>query len=92
MATQLPTGTDLRLKIDSERRRSERGAIEGICGVIRSNEQLCEYAEAVHISIEERAVVLRGEVPSQSLKTMLVAAVRQAGILWQIKNSVRVAA
>lgn len=90
MATQLSDAAASSSK--SKRQRTERGAVEGICGVIRSNEQLCDYAESVEVSIEERAVVLRGEVPSQSLKKLLVAAVRQAGILWQIKNSVRVAA
>jgi hypothetical protein len=40
--------------------------------------------------VENSRIVLRGAVPSMTHKDALVPAVRQAGVLGQIENSVRV--
>jgi hypothetical protein len=59
--------------------------------VLQVHQQLRQYAEGLHVSIENAAVVVRGELPSADLKLQLVPAVRQAGVLCQVNDCVQVA-
>ena len=64
--------------------------IANIESVLRVHRQLCEYAAALQVSVENATIVLRGELPNSDLKAELVPAVRQAGVLYRIDDYVRV--
>jgi hypothetical protein len=69
----------------------DKRMIEKIQSVLGVHNQLRQYAAALQVSIENATIVLRGELPSPSLKAELIPAVRQAGVLSQVCNCVRVA-
>jgi hypothetical protein len=56
------------------------------------HEQLGRYASTLQVSVEDTAIVLRGELPSETLRGELVPTIRQAGCLWRVNNEVHVAA
>jgi hypothetical protein len=58
--------------------------------VLRVHQQLQQYAAVLQVSIENAVIVLRGELPSNSLKSQLVPAVRQAGVLARVDDCVQV--
>ncbi len=64
--------------------------IENIRTVFRVHDRLSGYASAVQVSIENAAIVLRGQLPSADLRSDLVPAIRQAGVLGQVSNHVMV--
>ncbi|MFK8112432.1 MAG: hypothetical protein AB8B91_09525 [Rubripirellula sp.] len=64
--------------------------IAKIESVLRVHEQLRQYATALQISIENAAIVLRGELPSLALRAELIPAVRRAGVLGQVNVCVDV--
>lgn len=72
---------------DSRDKRTIRN-IESVLGV---HDHLRQYATALQVTIENATIVLRGELPSGALKAELIPAVRQAGVLCQVCNCVRVA-
>lgn len=69
--------------------RSTR-TISNIESVLRAHDQLQQYATALQISMENAVIVLRGELPSASLKAELVPVVRQAGVLCKINDCVEI--
>lgn len=69
----------------------DRRIVENIHSVIRVDPRLRQYATAVQISVENASVVLRGELPNSELKEQLIPLVRQAGVLYQITDQVRIA-
>ena len=69
----------------------DKRMIDNIRTVLGVHRQLRQYAAAVQVTIENATIVLRGELPSPALKAELVPAVRQAGVLSQVCNCVRVA-
>ena len=58
--------------------------------VLRVHQQLQQYTAALQVSIENAVIVLRGELPSSNLKSQLVPAVRQAGVLARVDDCVQV--
>ena len=54
--------------------------------------RLGQYAAMIQVSIENTVIVLRGELPSIALKQQLVPAIRQAGVLGQVSDCVRISA
>ncbi len=64
--------------------------INNIRAVLGVHHQLCLYAAAIQVSIENTAVVLRGQLPTVDLKQALIPAIRQAGVLAQVSNQVQV--
>lgn len=64
--------------------------ISNIESVLRVHDQLCQYAAALQITIENAAIVLRGELPSVALKAQLVPVIRQAGVLCKVQDCVEV--
>ncbi len=69
----------------------DRRMVDNIRFVFQCNPILHQYAAALQVSIENAAVVLRGELPRADLKDLLVPAVRQAGVLNRVSDFVRVA-
>ncbi len=69
----------------------DRRLVEKIRAVFQVNRMLGQYATAVHITIENASVVIRGELPSRDHKAQLVPAVRQAGVLNRVSDHVRIA-
>ncbi len=68
----------------------EAQLIERIRSVFLGNEQINRYCESVQVSVENTAIILNGNLPTADLKQQLIPAIRQAGILWQVCNLVRV--
>ncbi len=68
----------------------DRRMIRSITLVIHAHSQLQHYAAALQITIENATVLLRGNLPSDSLKASLVGVVRTAGVLNRIDNCVHV--
>ena len=64
--------------------------IDNILAVLRVHEQLGRHANALHVAIDDGTIVLRGELPTPSLKSELIPAVRRAGVLGQVQDCVRV--
>ena len=69
----------------------DRRMVDNIRFVFHVNPLLQQYATALQISIENSAVVLRGELPSPDLKAQLVPSIRQAGVLYRVTDCVRIA-
>ncbi len=61
-----------------------------ILSVVNADPVLQPHAAGLQVSIENTTVALRGELPSAKAKNALVLAVRQAGVLDQISDYVRV--
>ena len=61
-----------------------------ILSVVNADPVLQPHAAGLQVSIENTTVALRGELPSAQAKNALVLAVRQAGVLDQISDYVRV--
>ena len=59
-----------------------------IDSVIDAREDLRAYRRELEVSIEDKRIVLKGHLPSESHRQALVLAVRQAGALGQICNLV----
>ncbi len=64
--------------------------IANIESVIRVHHQLRQYAAALQVTIENAVIVVRGELPSNQLKSRLIPAVRQAGVLARVEDFVEV--
>lgn len=64
--------------------------IRNIQSMMAANEQLRIHANRLRLSIENAAVVIRGELPSTDLKAELVPVVRQAGVLSRVCDYVQV--
>ncbi|EMI45271.1 MULTISPECIES: hypothetical protein [Pirellulaceae] len=60
--------------------------------MIRVHERLGAYAARLQVTVENTAIILRGTLPNQELRSELVPTIRRAGVLWQVKNRVDVAA
>ncbi len=60
--------------------------------MFQTHHELRKHTESLQISVENTAVVLRGELPSRWLKEQLIPVIRQAGVLCQVCDRVRVAA
>ena len=73
-----------------ERDCHDRRTIERINAMFRVDERLCRHTETIEVSVENAAIVLRGELPSANLKSELVPLVRRAGVLGQICDLVSV--
>ena len=69
----------------------DRRQVDNILFVLQANPLLQQCAPDLQVSIENSTVVLRGEVPSPEVKAQLIPAIRQAGVLDQISDYVRVA-
>ncbi len=70
----------------------DKRTIENIESMLRVHKQLGEHADSLEVSIEDAAIVVRGELPSDRLKSELIPAVRQAGVLDKVCNCVQVPA
>ena len=77
---------------NQEQRRRDRQRIFSIRSVFGVHQLLKHWADALEISVEHSRIVLRGTVPTTTHKAALIPAVRQAGVLGQIENSVRIEA
>ena len=64
--------------------------LERIQSMLSLHRQLGRYLASLEISIENRSIVLRGELPSDELRGELVPTIRQAGILCHVSNQVQV--
>ena len=61
-----------------------------ILSVVSTDPVLRSHVATLQVSIENTTVALRGELPNAQAKTALFLAVRQAGVLDQISDYVRV--
>ena len=52
--------------------------------------KLSQVAESLHVSVENAVIVISGELPRE-LKDEVVPAIRQAGVLGQVSDRIRVA-
>lgn len=71
--------------------RRKNQVIRNVHAMLAVHSQLRAFVEAIQVTIEHRAVVLRGRLPSKQLKDQLIPAVRQSGVLWKVNNQVDVA-
>ncbi len=62
-----------------------------IQSVLEAHASLAPYHLGLDVTMEGPRVVLRGVLPSASLKQALIPAIRQAGVLGQVCNCVEVA-
>ena len=69
----------------------DRRQVDNIFFVLHANPLLQPYTPLLQVSIENASVVLRGELPDPALKAQLIPAIRQAGVLDQINDYVRIA-
>ncbi|KAA5541364.1 hypothetical protein FYK55_17485 [Roseiconus nitratireducens] len=69
----------------------ESRTIRRIDSVLEAHHELSPYRPSLQISIEGARIVLRGHLPTTSLRQALVPAIRQAGVLGEICNCVEVA-
>ena len=74
-----------------EAMRREHQVLRNIRAMLNVHHRLSDFAERLQISIERQAVVLRGNVPTDSVKQAIVPAIRQTGVMWQVWNRVEVA-
>ena len=70
----------------------DRRIVENIRTMLQTSPTLRQHATLLEVSIENSAIVIRGNLPSAAMKAELVPAIRQAGVLSQINNCVLVAA
>jgi len=68
----------------------ESRLIERINLIFSQNRDLSGGCDTIQVSVQQTAIVLRGKVPSSAVKQLLIPAIRQAGILWQVCNLVDV--
>ncbi|EMI55361.1 MULTISPECIES: hypothetical protein [Rhodopirellula] len=80
------------MDIPSQSNSGANRSLKRIQSMIRVHERLGAYATRLQVSVENTAIILRGTLPNQELRSELVPTIRQAGVLWQIKNRVDVAA
>ncbi|MCG8650974.1 MAG: BON domain-containing protein [Pirellulales bacterium] len=73
-----------------DRNSRDARTVQRIRNVLGVHGQLHDHATEVQVSVENSAIVLRGQLPSTDLKQELVLAIRQAGVLSQISNQVQV--
>ena len=66
----------------------DRRLVDNILFVLQGSPLLRDYATTLQVSIEDTSVVLRGELPREELKALLVPAVRQAGVLNRVTDCV----
>ncbi len=64
--------------------------IKNIRSVLSVHQDLCPYASGIEVSFQDSALVVQGDLPSADLKSALVAAIRQAGVLCRVNNLVQV--
>lgn len=64
---------------------------QAIQRMLRVDGTLGRYSAQIQISIENAVVTLRGRLPDESLRDRLVPIVRQAGVLWRVRDHVDVA-
>lgn len=64
--------------------------LQKILTVLSADPVLQPHTDDVEVSVEDTSVALRGELPDQTAKNALVLAVRQAGVLDQISDFVRI--
>ncbi|MFG0262489.1 MAG: hypothetical protein ACF788_08880 [Novipirellula sp. JB048] len=77
--------------VDTNLKARSHETLERIDSMLRLHRQLGRYLDTLDISIENGSIVLRGELPSEQLRSELVPMIRRAGILCQISNEVQVA-
>ncbi|MCM2370894.1 BON domain-containing protein [Aporhodopirellula aestuarii] len=80
--------------MDTSNENSSRAGrtLKRIQSMLRVHERLGAYAARLQIKVENTAVILSGTLPNQELRSELVPTIRRAGVLWQVKNRVDVAA
>ncbi|WP_286766558.1 MULTISPECIES: hypothetical protein [Rhodopirellula] len=66
--------------------------LQRIESVLAEHEALSPYASDVDVSVYESTIVLEGTLPTAELQKQLIPSIRQAGVLWRIKNNVVVEA
>ncbi|WP_430453286.1 hypothetical protein [Rhodopirellula europaea] len=66
--------------------------LQRIESVLAEHEALSPYASDVDVSVYESTIVLEGTLPTAELQKQLIPSIRQAGVLWRIKNNVAVEA
>lgn len=64
--------------------------LQKILTVLQADPVLQPHRDDLQVSIEETSVTLRGELPDNHTKNALVLAVRQAGVLDQISDFIRI--
>ncbi len=64
--------------------------LSNIQTMLNVHDQLCNHAKRLRVTIENTAVVIRGELPTAALKSELVPAIRRAGVLSRVCDYVRV--
>ncbi len=64
--------------------------LQNIREMFAVNDLLCEHANRLRLTIENAAIVIRGELPSSDLKAELVPSVRRAGVLSRVCDCVQV--
>ena len=70
----------------------DRRIVENIRTLLQATSMLKQHASLLEISIEQSAVVIRGNLPTDAMKAELVPIIRRAGVLSQVNNRVLVAA
>lgn len=74
----------------AEGKRIEQ-TIRRIHSMLSGHHRLGAYAAKLQVTIENATVILRGELPSDELRNQLLPTIRQAGVLWRVKNQVDIA-
>lgn len=69
----------------------DRRIVEKIRAVLRANPTLGQHASFIEVSIEQSAIVVRGNLPTDAMKEELIPVIRSAGVLCQVNNCVLVA-
>ncbi|EMI28840.1 hypothetical protein [Rhodopirellula europaea] len=75
-----------------EATQAECQVLQRIESVLAEHEALSPYASDVDVSVYESTIVLEGTLPTAELQKQLIPSIRQAGVLWRIKNNVAVEA
>ena len=73
-----------------ETQRKEQLIIRNIRTMLKVHHRLRNEASNVVVAIRDNVVILSGSVPSHDTKSMLIPAIRQAGVLWSVSNQVNI--
>jgi hypothetical protein len=74
----------------SESASRDRQTLQRIEYVLRTDQNLADFAPDLQIRIESSVVVVGGQLPSNQLCQAIVPMIRRAGVLEQISNEVTI--
>jgi hypothetical protein len=68
----------------------DRQTLRRIECVLRTDENLADFAQDLQIRIESSVIVVGGQLPNERLCEAIVPMIRRAGVLEQISNEVTI--